>query len=29
LELDDDISHSRESLGFDEIKGANYEHKFD
>ena len=29
LELDDEISHSRESFGFDEIKGANYEHKFD
>ena len=29
LELDDDISHGRESFGFDEIKGANYEHKFD
>jgi ribosome maturation factor RimP len=29
LELDDEISHGRESFGFDEIKGANYEHKFD
>jgi len=29
LELDDEISHSRESFGFEEIKGANYEHKFD
>lgn len=29
IELDDDYSHSRERFGFDEIKGANYEHKFD
>jgi ribosome maturation factor RimP len=29
LELDDEHSHARESFGFDEIKGANYEHKFD
>ena len=29
VELDDDQSKGRESFGFDEIKGANYEHKFD
>jgi ribosome maturation factor RimP len=29
VELDDDQSHSRERFGFDEIQGANYEHKFD
>jgi hypothetical protein len=29
VELDDEQSHGRESFGFDEIKGANYEHKFD
>ena len=29
IELDDEISQSRESFGFDEIKGANYEHQFD
>jgi ribosome maturation factor RimP len=29
VELDDEHSRGRESFGFDEIKGANYEHKFD
>lgn len=29
VELDDDQSKGRECFGFDEIKGANYEHKFD
>ncbi|MBF6559479.1 MAG: ribosome maturation factor RimP [Candidatus Binataceae bacterium] len=29
VELDDDQGHVRERFGFDEIQGANYEHKFD
>lgn len=29
IELDDILSKSRQRFAFDEIKGANYEHKFD
>jgi ribosome maturation factor RimP len=29
VELDDEISKSRHAFGFEEIQGANYEHKFD
>ena len=29
VELDDEASHQRQSFAFDEIQGANYEHKFD
>jgi ribosome maturation factor RimP len=29
IELEDDISHRREAFGFEEIKGANYEHRFE
>jgi ribosome maturation factor RimP len=29
IEVDDEISHRRQVIGFEEIKGANYEHKFD
>lgn len=29
VELEDEESRSRKAFGFDEIKGANYEHKFD
>jgi ribosome maturation factor RimP len=29
IELEDEQSRSRQNFGFDEIQGANYEHKFD
>lgn len=29
IELDDDVSGAREVIGFGEIQGANYEHRFD
>ncbi|MGH7907630.1 MAG: ribosome maturation factor RimP [Candidatus Binataceae bacterium] len=29
IEIDDEISHSREAIAFSEIQGANYEHDFE
>jgi len=29
VEIDDEISHAREAINFDEMAGANYEHIFD
>ncbi len=29
VDLEDDLSRERRAFGFDEIQGANYEHKFD
>ena len=29
IEVDDEISKRRQTIGFEEIKGANYEHTFD